>query len=133
MAVDELEAAIWRIGGEVAKYGIVDFEAPFWIDCDDNVFVINDAAAVFARYDDRLVYALCGCTDNVEQVVQIFRGGSYNVHYDVRSLRDIAERLMQMGYFAIKRYIDWDKLISALDDEGWHMQVDVNTAVLPLA
>lgn len=138
MKYDELEDAFLRISGDDAAWRITDFEAPFMIDWNDDVYAINEAAAIFAGYDSRLVYALCGCTENMSQVIQILKNGRYLVYYEVECLRDVAERLIKSGYYsnvpaAIKRYIDFDRMVQDLVDDGWHMQYEVNVAVLPLS
>ncbi|TBL69789.1 antirestriction protein ArdA [Paenibacillus thalictri] len=134
---DELEQAMQRIEDNDTKCLIVDFDAPFIIDRYDDVFAINDAAAVLGQYDYRLVYALCGCTEGVDQVIHILKGGHYVVYYDVGSLRDVADELVRLGYYGcvpagITRFIDYDKMVAELEEAGWHMQYEIRVAVLPL-
>lgn len=138
MSWDKLEQALQGIADNDAGCLIVDFEAPFIIEQDDNVFAINETAAVLSQYDDRLVLALCGCTENVDQVISILTGGYYIVHYGVGSLHDVADILLHSGYYgyvpaAVQRYIDYDKIVAELESAGWHMQYEVRVAVLPLS
>jgi hypothetical protein len=134
----ELEQVIQHIENNEIKSLIADFDAPFIIERHDDVFAINDAAAVFSQYDYRLVYALFGCTEGVDQVIHILKGGHYIVYYDVDCLRDVADDLVQSGYYgripaAAKRYIDFDKIVADLEEAGWHMQYEVHVAVFPLS
>jgi len=137
MSRDNLKQALEEIADGNEAWEIHDFEAPFIIDRDDNVFSVNETAAALAEYDHRLVYALCGCTDSVEQVLRILIGGQYRVYYDVDSLYEVADALLRSGYYgrvpvALWRYIDFDKVIHDLEDAGWHFQPEVRVAVQPL-
>ncbi|WP_058303734.1 antirestriction protein ArdA [Gorillibacterium timonense] len=137
MPVNELDKKLRRIDGTPADWIITDWEAPFWIEPVEDVYWINEAAYAIAGYDKRLVYALCGCLENLDMLLTVLTTGLYYVHYDVQNLQDVAERLMQSGCYgtvptAIWRYIDMDKLVQDLVNKGWHMQNEVNTAILPL-
>ncbi|MFD1956606.1 hypothetical protein ACFSL6_21075 [Paenibacillus thailandensis] len=76
MHPDDLRKAMQEIADGNEALEIRDFEAPFIIERDDDVFTVNEVAAVMAQYDHRLVYALCGCTDNADQVIRILNGDS---------------------------------------------------------
>lgn len=137
MPVNELDRVLGRIGGHAADRIITDWEAPFWIEPDEDISWFNEVAHTISGYDKRLVYALCGCIDNMDMLLTVLKTGLYSVQYDVESLHDVAERLIQLGYYgtipaAIRKFIDMDKLVRELEDKGWHMQYEVHTAVLPL-
>ncbi len=134
MPVNELEEVMRRIGASPADRIITDWEAPFWIESDTDVWWINETAYTLAEYDNRLVYALCGCIDNMDMLLTVLKTSRYNVYYDVQSLHDVAKMLIRSGYYGhvpapIRKYIDMDKLVRDMEDRGWHMQHEVNTAV----
>lgn len=138
MREDGLKQVLEEIADGKRACEIRDFEAPFIIEKYDDVFTINEAVAVMAEYDHRLVFALCGCTNNVEQVIRILNSGQYKVCYDVESLHDVADALMWSGYYgrvpvSLKRYIDYDKVVRELENAGWHFQPEVHVAVMPLS
>jgi hypothetical protein len=136
MHPDDLRKAMQEIADGNEALEIRDFEAPFIIERDDDVFTVNEAAAVMAQYDHRLVYALCGCTDNADQVIRILNGGQFRVYYDVDSLYDVADAMVRSRYYGrvpvtLKRFLDYDKLVRQLADAGWHFQPEVRVAVQP--
>ncbi|WP_174351606.1 antirestriction protein ArdA [Paenibacillus sp. JMULE4] len=137
MHPDELRMAMHEIADGNEALEIRDFEAPFIIERDDDVFTVNEAAAVMAQYDDQLVYALCGCTDNADQVIRILNGGQFRVYYDVDNLYDVADAMVRAGLYgrvpvALRRFLDYDKMVRALADAGWHFHPEVRVAVQPL-
>jgi|GEM_PF-5513219 len=134
MPVNELELVLGHIGASPTDRIIIDWEAPFWIESDVDVWLINETAYTLAEYDNRLVYALCGCIDSMDILLTVLQTSRYNVYYDVQSLRDVAKMLMRSGYYGhipaqIRKYIDLDKLVRNMEERGWHMQHEVNTAV----
>lgn len=138
MSPDDLKQALEEIADGNGALEIHDFEAPFIIEKNDDVFSVNETAAIIAEFDHRLVFALCGCTNSVQQVIRILNSGQYRVYYDVDSLYDVADVLMRSGYYgrvpaALWRFIDYDKMVRNLEDAGWHFQPEVRVAVLPLS
>ncbi|ALS24358.1 hypothetical protein IJ22_40480 [Paenibacillus naphthalenovorans] len=137
MSEDDLKQALEKIADGDGVWEIRDFEAPFIIEKKDDVFAVNEIAAIMAEYDHRLVFALCGCTNNADQVIRILNSGQYNVCYDVESLYDVADVLMRSGYYgrvpvALWRFIDYHKVVRDLEDAGWYFQPEVRVAVQPL-
>lgn len=59
MSGDNLKQALGEIADGNGAWEICDFEPPFIINRDDDVFAVNETAAAFAGYDYQLVYALC--------------------------------------------------------------------------
>jgi len=138
MSEDDLKQGLEEIADGNGACEIQDFEAPFMIEMNADVFAVNEAAAVMAEYDHRLVFALCGCTNSVEQVIRILSGGQFKVYYGVESLYDVADDLIRSGHYgrvpaAFRRYIDYDKVVRDLEDAGWHFQPEVQVAVQPLS
>lgn len=133
---EELEERLKQILGEDEEYAIHDYEAPFSISEYDNVFMINEAAAVLTRYDSRIVIALCECVDNVEEVVRLLESGDYSAYFDVDNLCDVAAEMVDEGCFgsvpsSLVCYIDYVSIARDLKMDGWHMNYELRVAVRP--
>ncbi|RAV02693.1 antirestriction protein ArdA [Paenibacillus sp. YN15] len=66
MPVNQLDRTMRRIGGSRSDWIITDWEAPFWIEEDEDICWINEVVYTLAGYDKRLVHALCGCIDSLD-------------------------------------------------------------------
>lgn len=136
LSSEELEDRLLGILGEDEEYAIHDYEAPFHIGEYDDVYAINEIAAILARYDSRIVVALSECVDNVEEVVRLLESGDYSVYFDVDNLCDVAAEMIDEGYFgpitpSLSCYIDYAKVARDLKMDGWYMNYDLKVAVRP--
>ncbi|MED3499083.1 antirestriction protein ArdA [Brevibacillus agri] len=133
---EELEERLQHVLGENEEYAIHDYEAPSHISEYDNVFEINEIAAVLARYDSKIVIALSECLDNLQEVVRLLERGDYSAYFDVDNLCDVAEEMVDAGYFgpippSISCYIDYEKIARDLKMDGWYMHHELRVAVRP--
>ncbi|MED1646105.1 antirestriction protein ArdA [Brevibacillus agri] len=118
------------------EYAIHDYEAPFCIGEYDNVYQINNIAAVLSKYDSRVVVALSECLDNVDEVVRQLENGDFSVYFDVNSLCDVAANMVDECYFgpippSLASYIDNEQIARDLKMDGWYMHHELRIAIRP--
>ncbi|NTZ20474.1 antirestriction protein ArdA [Paenibacillus sp. JMULE4] len=131
---EELEFCISKVLGRDEEYAIHDYEAPFEIGEYDDVFAVNEAVKIMSRYDDALVEALCEYLDNRNEVICVLEGGDYSVFYGVDDLADVAEQMVEEGFYgpvppSLASYIDYEKIGHDLHCDGWHMNRRLRVAV----
>lgn len=136
MIREELEERLQYIRGEDEEYAIHDYEAPFHIGEYNDVYQINDTAAILARYDSRIVVALSECMDNIDEVIRLLESRDYSVYFEVDNLCDVAVDMIDEGYFvpiptSIACYIDYEMITRDLKMDGWYMHYGLRVAVRP--
>jgi len=138
---DEIQTALDEIGinEEYEEYFISDYEAPFQIGEYESLTRLNEVADELDELDDYETVAfnayIDGCSEDVNEALEVAQSGDYVVWDDVENMEDIAYAMVDEGYFEIdesnilSRYINYEALGRDIGFDGTFIFIDGKNCV----
>lgn len=73
--------------------------------------------------------------DNLEEVIQLYENGDFQIYYDCYTMTDVAEQLVEELDIMkdvpemLQNYIDFESLGNDMESEGYYYEVEYHTYV----